>query len=242
MYDHVFAEKTLNSVEMNSKACMEVSFLVSKLNLPEGAAILDVPCGTGRHSRLFSEKGFRVTGVDINPACLEIARKNPHLLLQLEEGNLQNLSDYREKFDCVLNLFTSFGYFSTDEENRNVMKELVAAVRPGGKLVLNLLNRNFLMSVFQPVFTVKSGNTLVVNASKYDSSTHLNECWMTMKDEVTGEISLSYHRLRLYSPDEIIRMMKECGMVDIQVYGDYKDSTFNNQTSSHPFYIGTRAS
>ncbi len=240
MYDPVFAEKTLNSREMVAKAIQEVNFLTEKLKLPAGASILDVPCGTGRHSRLLAEKGFNVTGVDLNPACLTIAKKDPHPLLTLEEGNLQDLSKFRDKFDCVLNLFTSFGYFSTDEENRKVMDELAGAVRPGGKLVLNLLNRNFLMSVFKPVFTAKVGDTLIVNASQYDPETKYNKCWMTVKDEKTGETALSYHQIRLYSPDEIVELMKSCGMKNIQLSGDFNDSPFDDLRSSHPFYIGTK--
>ena len=240
MYDHVFAEKTLNSKEMLSKASQEVSFLLEKLDLSAGASILDVPCGTGRHSRLLAEKGFHVCGIDINPACLDIARKNPHPSLRLEKGDLRDLSAFQRKFDCVLNLFTSFGYFSTDEENRRVMEELAGAVKPGGKLVLNLINRNYLMTVFKPVFTLKVGNTFVVNASLYDPETFYNECWITVKDEVTGESSLSYHRARLYSPDEIITLMKSVGLKDIKVYGDFSGAELDEKKSSHPFYVGTK--
>lgn len=241
MYDHVFAEKTLNSSEMHLRAGLEAKFLMDKLNLPTGASILDVPCGTGRHSRLFAENGFHVVGVDLNPACLAIANKNPHPNLKFHQGNLQNLSGFQGKFDCVLNLFTSFGYFSTDEENTTVMGELAGAVRPGGKLVLNLINRTYLMSVFKPVFTVKVGNTFVVSASQYDPKTFYNECWITVKDEVTGETSLSYHRARIYSPEEIVTLMKDFGFRDIEVYGDLSGAELDETKSSHPFYVGIKA-
>lgn len=241
MYDHVFAEKTLNSSEMHLKAGLEVKFMMDKVSLPTGSSILDVPCGTGRHSRLFAENGFQVVGVDLNPACLAIAEKKPHPNLKFQQGDLGNLSAFRGKFDCVLNLFTSFGYFSTDEENRKVMEELVGAVKPGGKLVLNLINRSYLMSVFKPVFTVRVGNTFVVSASQYDPKTFYNESWITVKDEVTGETSMSYHRARLYSPDEIVELMKDSGCKNIKVYGDFLGAELDETKSSHPFYVGIKA-
>jgi cyclopropane fatty-acyl-phospholipid synthase-like methyltransferase len=103
---------------LKNKAKQEVEFLVTSLNLPKGSAILDVPCGTGRHSKILAEHGYNVTGLDISAACIDIAIKSSKIPgVEYKLGNMQNLSSYSNKFDCTLNLFSSFGYFSNDTEN-----------------------------------------------------------------------------------------------------------------------------
>jgi SAM-dependent methyltransferase len=241
MYDHMFAESTINSMGLRTKAKQEVDFLISILNLSTGAKILDVPCGTGRHSQIFGEEGFKVTGIDISPACIDIAEKNStNKNVQYQLGNMQELSGFNCQFDCVLNLFSSFGYFSTDLENENVLKGMIDTLKPSGKLVLNLVNRDFLLSIYKPAFWFKSGSVITVNAGYYDPKTHYNESYMTLKNEDTGETTLSYHRIRLYSADEIVGLMEKCGLVDVQVYGDFNGNAFDTLKSTHPFFVGTK--
>ncbi len=183
MYDDFFAKATLDSKALIEKAQKEVTILKSILNLPDKAKILDIPCGTGRHSKLFAEDGYEVLGIDISPSCIEIARsKSGSEKLSYHQGDMKNLSGYNNQFDCVLNLFSSFGYFSTDAENEAVLQEMINALRPGGKLVLNVINRAWLLSNYKSSFWYKTGSLLTVNANCYDPITHYNESYMTLKD------------------------------------------------------------
>lgn len=240
MYDEFFARKTLDSDTLKKKAREEVSFLINKLGLDPHAKILDIPCGTGRHSSLLAEAGYKVLGIDISPKCIEIAQKNSLANLSYQVGNMQDLSKHKNQFDCTLNLFSSFGYFSTDKENEQVLEEMISTLKPGGKIVLNLINRNWLLSIYRPAFWFKDGSLLTVNAGHYDPQTHYNESYMTLKDEVSGETTLSYHRIRLYSPEEITNLMKKYGLKNIQVYGSYQGEALDDQKSSHPFYFGEK--
>jgi hypothetical protein len=153
---------------------------------------------------------------------------------------MKDLSNHRGKFDCALNLFSSFGYFSTDDENEFVLKQLISTLKSGGKLVLNTINRNFLLSIYKSAFWFKSDSVLTVSASNYDAKTHYNESYMTIKNETTGETSLSYHRMRLYTPDELMSLMVKCGLKDIKTFGDFNGSPLDIEKSSHPFIIGTK--
>ena len=241
MYDHMFAESTLNSESLKIIAKQEVDFLVSTLSLLDGAAVLDAPCGTGRHSRILAEFGYNVTGLDISSACIDIANKSSKIPgVQYKLGDLKDLSAYSGRFDCTLNLFSSFGYFSTDAENESVLDEMIKTLRPSGKLVLNLVNRDFLLSIYKPAFWFKSGPVLTINAGSYDPQTHYNESYMTLRNEETGETTLSYHRIRLYSSEEIVGLLKRHGLKDVQLFGDFKGSEFDKMKSSHPFFIGTK--
>ena len=75
MYDDYFANSTLNSEEAKKKAEAEISFILSKIELPANAKVLDVPCGTGRHSINLANRGLKVTALDISSHCLAIAKK-----------------------------------------------------------------------------------------------------------------------------------------------------------------------
>lgn len=240
MYDEFFAKKTLDSDALKKKAKEEVSFLIKTLGLPSGAQILDIPCGTGRHSFLLAEAGYNVLGLDISPSCIEIAQKNILKNLSYQIGNMQDLSNQKDQFDCTLNLFSSFGYFETDKENEQVLEEMISTLKPGGKLVLNLINRNWLLGIYRPAFWFKDGPLLTVNAGNYDPQTHYNESYMTLKDEVSGATTLSYHRIRLYSPEEIIRLMQKYGLKNVKAYGSYQGEALDELKSSHPFYFGEK--
>jgi hypothetical protein len=79
-----------------------------------------------------------------------------------------------------------------------------------------------------------------VNSSSYDPNTHYNESYITLKNEDTGETTLSYHRMRLYSSTEILNLLSKVGLKDIETFGSFGGEELNAATSSHPFYIGTK--
>ncbi len=124
-------------------AAEDILPLLRRLKLPPGARILDVPCGFGRHSLLLARCGYRVTGVDISPELLARARRQAaahSLPIAFRRGNMRRLSGLRG-FDLLLNLFTSFGYFG-DAGDRIVLQGFYRALRPGGWLVMHLINRD----------------------------------------------------------------------------------------------------
>lgn len=241
MYDNLFAKATLDSVGLKEKAKAEVQFLIDKLNLTSDAKILDVPCGTGRHSRLLAEKKYQVLGLDISQSCIDIAQaESPIQGLSYKTADMRDLSSYKNQFDCVLNLFSSFGYFATDEENEQILVEMLKTLRPGGKIVINVINREWLLSIYKPALWFKTGTVLTVSAGSYDPVTKYNESYMTLKDESTGETTLSYHRIRLYSPQEMIDLLKKHGLKDVKAFGSFNGEELDELKSTHPFYIGTK--
>jgi SAM-dependent methyltransferase len=116
---------------------LEVDFVLQSLRPPEGARILDLPCGYGRHAALLARRGFHVVGVDLSPAMLAEARRRftegPRLSFRL--GDMRRVS-FRAEFDAVINLYTSFGYF-TPAQNQAVLRRMARALRPGGRLLVD---------------------------------------------------------------------------------------------------------
>lgn len=106
---------------------------------PKGSKFLDLACGKGRHSIYIHKKGFDVTGVDLSPESIKIAKRE-------ETDNLHfYVHDMRypctnEKFDYVFNLFTSFGYFNFRAENEAVLFASYQNLKPKGYLLIDFLN------------------------------------------------------------------------------------------------------
>jgi len=119
----------------------QVAFVVKVLGLHRGARILDVPCGFGRHARLLARRGMLVVGVDLSPAMLTEARRGgAEPRLKFLRGDMRRLG-YDSEFDAVVNLYTSFGYFSP-RENLDVLRRMARALRCGGRILIDHRDRD----------------------------------------------------------------------------------------------------
>jgi SAM-dependent methyltransferase len=115
----------------------EVDFLVRSLGLREGGRILDIPCGYGRHASELARRGFPVVGVDLSRAMIAEARRRwtegPRLRFLRQD---MRRIVFRNEFDAVVNLYTSFGYFAP-RENEAVLRRMAGALRPGGRILID---------------------------------------------------------------------------------------------------------
>jgi len=117
----------------------EVDRAMAMLGAGGGERVLDLACGTGRHSLELARRGFSVVGVDISPDLLAIAEAES-LSATFLSADLREL-DFDQEFDLVLNLNDgAIGYFETEEENQRTFEVIAAALRPGGGNLLQLPN------------------------------------------------------------------------------------------------------
>lgn len=118
-----------------------LSCLIQTMSVSQGSSILDLPCGKGRHSIFLADKGLKVTGADLSVASIELAKSHSsgykHLTFLVHD---LRKPAWNEEFDYVLNLFTSFGYFETEAEDKAAFTTLSKALKKGGKLVIDFLN------------------------------------------------------------------------------------------------------
>ena len=123
----------------SEEASRLIDRLIERDQLVPGSAVLDLGCGTGRHSKHLACRGFDVTGIDLSAESLRLARAS-------EGSNLRFLwQDMRLPFraglfDSILNLFTSFGYFDDPSDHLAVVHNIASALRPGGTLIVDYLN------------------------------------------------------------------------------------------------------
>ena len=205
---------TANRAQTNQ----EIRSLFRLVRLPAGARILDVPCGFGRHAVALARRGFRVTGVDISSDLLAQAREtaaSKGVSVEFRQADMRRMA-YRQRFDAVLNLFTSFGYYG-DAEDLQVLKGFHRALRPGGWLVLDVLNRDWLVRHFEPRERLQEGNFVVSQKRSFDFATSvLTLEWTARRGRVRMEGTC---RVRHYSCHELVGLLGQAGFSRVRPFG-----------------------
>jgi SAM-dependent methyltransferase len=195
----------------------EIDRVLAILRPPEGARVLDLACGTGRHSIELARRGFSVLGVDIAPDLLEVANKNAAEEsgdVSFLEADLRKL-DFDEEFDVVLNLNDgAIGYFETEEENHRTFEVIAAALRPGGGNLLQLPNVLYAETHLpQKTWIAGSGMVELID-HRWEARTRYLEGSTNpiVVGEVFEGVSPIPFRQRLYSADELAEIYRSVGM------------------------------
>jgi SAM-dependent methyltransferase len=123
----------------------EVRQVVRQTRIKPPLKVLDLACGTGRHSLLLAKRGFEVTGLDYSKSYLReaaaTARKS-RTRIRFVHGDMKELDRHFQphEFELVVSLYNSFGYFSSRRDDLKMLKAVHRVLAAGGLLVLNTLN------------------------------------------------------------------------------------------------------
>jgi len=211
----------------DEEARRQVDFLVDKLDVPPSCEVLDLGCGDGRHSLELTRRGFRVTGLDLSEELLERARcrtADEGLDITFMRGDMRDPPADRA-FDLVVNFFTSFGYFQEDGENARVLEAISRALRPGGRFLMDYLNRAYVISTLVPSdrrtvegMEVEQRRWITGDPSKAGGHVRINKQVQIRE----GGAERSYDEsVRMYTLDELEAMMDRAGLRVTQTYGDF---------------------
>ncbi|TML14766.1 MAG: class I SAM-dependent methyltransferase, partial [Actinobacteria bacterium] len=154
------------------RTASEVELVWKLLELEPGLELLDLACGHGRIANPLAERGVRVTGLDATPLFLELARQDAAergVEVDYVEGDMRSLP-WSGRFDRVLCWFTSFGYFS-DEENRDVLRGAYDALKPGGSFVVEMNHRDNLLGRYAEEVVVERGKDRMIDRHRLDLQT-----------------------------------------------------------------------
>ncbi len=221
-YLDVYPHRNRESARAEAHAAIEW------LRLSAENSVLDLCCGSGRHLYWLFEEGItQSVGLDFSVALLKEARKKISPEPYLVRGDMRRLP-FSGCFDAVLMFFTSFGYFDTDEENSQVLREIIQVLRPGGGYLIDYLN----------AWKVKATLEAETVRTQGDSTIHeirrIVDGGRRVKKEIfikrNGKEDRYEESLRLYSPPELLAMFEILDCMPDKVYGDFDGSAFRTDS------------
>ena len=166
--DYLYFYETLLTEEVSDR---QADLIWRLLELEEGMEVLDLACGHGRIANRLAERGARVTGLDATPLFLQRAREDAErrgVDVEYVEGDMRDLP-WEERFDRAVCWFTSFGYFE-DDENRQVLRGVRRALKPGGAFLLDVQNLPFILRNLQADSVWERGGDLMIDRHDLDLS------------------------------------------------------------------------
>lgn len=227
VYYHVLYKK-----RDDAEAAYFIDSLIKYLAPQKGSKFLDLACGKGRHSIYLNQKGFDVTGLDLSQNSIENAclYKNSRLRF-LEHDMRQNLQNH--SFDYVLNLFTSFGYFTDPNDDIAVIKNVKKSLNPGGFFVLDYFNAAKPNAHFDIPFTK------TVDSIRFDLIKHVKDGRIIKEIKVTdsGKVYEFTEQVRIYSLEQFKQILADEGLNLVQTFGSYDLEPYNELTSDRLILI-----
>ncbi|CAN5529718.1 class I SAM-dependent methyltransferase [soil metagenome] len=217
-YELVYNERNLQEAE-------QLADLIERVAEPcARAEILDVGCGRGRHARVLARRGYRVTGLDLSARALEVARWRAEAEglrvgkdVRFVQADMR-LAHFQERFDGIVNLFTSFGYFADDADHANAVGAMTAALRPGGFVVQDFLNAQFVASHLVPRDERMIGDIAVVQQRSISNNRVVKDISL----EKDGERHTFQESVHLLDRSDFKRYYDAAGLHLEQVFGDYE--------------------
>lgn len=186
----------------------EVAFLVDALALEPSMRVLDAGCGPGRHARALAERGIDVTGVDLSPEFVELARKNTEgLPATFHVGDVRDL-EYDHAFDAVICLCQGgFGLLGGGAQELAVMERFTRALKPNGRLALSAFSSYFVVRHLEPE-----------RGEQFDADTAVNHEIATVRDEHGQERDFDLWTT-CYTPRELRLLATRAELAVDGVYG-----------------------
>ena len=218
---------------LEERTAEEVKGIIKLCSIKPGSDILDCPCGYGRHSIGLAKSGIKIVGVDINSFELAIARKNTKengMTVRFVRDSMLNLK-YKNKFDAVINMFYSFGFFASDKENLKVLKNFYNALKKDGV---------FLMHTDVNMPRVIAGKFREYEKRPLKNSGYLRQVeffnqktkrnygiWIIEKGD---KVEMKDYSVRVYTENEFTDLCKQAGFSEVKVYSDWNGKEYSSDS------------
>lgn len=200
-----------------------------------GVDVLDLASGPGRHAIAFAERGFNVTAVDLSPTLLEFARREAEeagVGIELVRCDMREIP-FVDRFDLAVQLFTSFGYFATEEEDARVLMRVRRALHDGAWYALDLINERHLRRTLVPRSTKTIDEIEVVEERRIEGDHVVKQIAIT-----AGDDRMRYEEsVRLYAPERIETMLRAAGLTPVRWFGGYHGESYDRETSERMLVI-----
>jgi len=206
--------------------------IIDDLHFKKNAKILDIPCGQGRHSIELAQKGFQVTGVDYSSNALQTAKKlarQNDLSVNFIKQDMRFLK-LKEKFDAILNLGNSFGYFS-DIDNENIIKNVSKLLKTDGFFIMHQINPIETLRQFGKgdKFKIFNGHVKCEDISFDPLNSIKKSRWIIIRGNKKEILNV---KLRLYNFPEISYLFARYKLNIIKTYGSFDKKPYQFDSPS----------
>ncbi|MEM7051673.1 MAG: class I SAM-dependent methyltransferase [Acidobacteriota bacterium] len=201
-----------------------VDFVERHFGPTKPRAVLDLACGAGRHTEALRRRGIRALGVDLSLTLLSRRPELPRVRADMKE-----LPFAADSFDWVLNFFTSFGYFESERENFRVLEEVVRILAPGGRFLIDLMNRDRVLDQLRPRESRQEEGRRVDIERWYDPATCRINKRITLRP--VGAAPRTYlESVRAYAPEEVTVGLRWAGLEVAEVFGNFQGEPFDRDS------------
>jgi SAM-dependent methyltransferase len=204
----------------------EVAAILDLVGRPVRTA-LDLCCGPGRHALALARRGLAVTGVDRTPLYLERARERAEAEGLEVEWLLEDMRDHCRPgaYDLAVSLFSSFGYFRSEESDLEVLRNIRASLRSGGTLVMEMVSKEWLARHFQELMcdTLPDGSMLVRRHEVVEGWSRIRNQWTVIRDGRARSLELY---IRVFSGAELRDRLLGSGFASVRLCGGFDGSEY----------------
>jgi len=209
----------------HNEAELFIKNLLKILSPKKKAYFLDLCCGKGRHSILLNKMGYKVDGIDLSKNSIEQALREKRNNLNFFVRDMRQINEH-SKYDYILNLFTSFGYFNDTKDNHLVINGVTKALKKDGLFVIDFLN------IKKTLKNLTKSEKIKINEINFYIKrwSDLNFLYKRIEfKEKTKKIEFT-ERIQLLNKEEIINLCSKSNLKNISTFGDYKLNDFNENS------------
>ncbi|KYC53613.1 MAG: bifunctional 3-demethylubiquinone-9 3-methyltransferase/ 2-octaprenyl-6-hydroxy phenol methylase [Candidatus Methanofastidiosum methylothiophilum] len=222
-YEELFNNyaKTYETQKYTTGTLKEVDFIEKEINYDKSIRILDIGCGTGRHSIELARRGYSVTGIDLSDCMLSMAIEKANdakVKVEFLKADARDIK-FEKKFGLVLMICEGgFPLMETDEMNFMILQSAARALKDNGKLILTTLNGLF--PLFHSVKDYINSNSVdgMSSGNAFDLMTFREKSILEIKDDDGNSKKIKCDE-RYYVPSEIGWLLKCLDFNKIDIYG-----------------------
>lgn len=210
----------------DTEAQVFIDHILKATFLEEQGHFLDLACGRGRHAIYLSKKGHKVTGLDLSPENIEFARQFENENLHFQQGDMREPYG-NDLYHCVLNLFTSFGYFNSKEESLRACQQVKRALVTDGYFWLDFMNVHKVALGLVSQEIIETQGLRFAIERKIEKGQVVKEISFTAK----GQSHRYQERVQLLTLADFKALFKQAGLTLEACYGSYTLEAFDKNSS-----------
>ena len=213
----------------DEKTRKDVDFICDVLELHEGAKVLDLFCGAGRHSLELARRGYSATGIELNPYYLELGKQSGKVIANSPnfiQGDVRHI-DFGEGYNAAIIMFQSFGYFS-DSEDILVLSKIFDALKTRGRFLIEILNRDWILKNYVDFLETVIDGIRVVEKREFDILTSRNN-FIIQRHEKEGIVT-KRGSWRSYSAHEMKNILEAIGFRFVDGYSNLEKDLLTKDT------------